>query len=115
VNIANDVERTGFRFLIVVEGDALENDGLGFFRGRKNQNMTEAFAFEAAEGATQVLKLVVGDVIAKTAVGTNMVAVMADSFRHVEDDSDREAMILAGEFDERLAIFRLDVGGIGNG
>ena len=101
VNIADDVERSGFGFLVVVERNALEDGGFGFFWGRENQNVAKAFAFEAAEGATQVLKLVVGDVIAEPPVGANVVAVLANSFGHVEDDGNGEAMILASELNER--------------
>ncbi len=79
------------------------------------RDVAKAFAFEAAEGATQVLELVVGDVIAEPAVGTDVVAVLADSFRHVQNNGDRKAMILPREFNERLAVFGLYVGGIGNG
>jgi len=115
MNIADDVEWTGFRFFVVVEGDPLENNGFSFLRRRKNQDMTKPFSFEATERATKILELVMGDVIAETAVGADVVAILADSFGHVENDCDREAMILAREFDEGLAVLGLDVGGVGDG
>lgn len=115
VSVADDVERASFRFFVVIERNAFENNGFRFFGRRKNQDVAKAFAIEAAERATKILELVMGDVIAQTAVRADLVAILADSFRHVEDDGDRKAMVLAREFDERLAILGLDVGGVGNG
>jgi hypothetical protein len=77
--------------------------------------MAKTFAFEVSERAAKILELVVGDMVAETAVGADVIAILTNSFGHVEDDSDREAMILAREFDERLAILGLDVGGVGDG
>jgi hypothetical protein len=55
-----------------------------------------------------------GDVRAKAAVGADFVAVLANAFGHIEHDSDGKAVILAREFDQRLAIFGLHVRGIDN-
>jgi len=115
VNIADDVERAGFVFLVVVERDALKNDGLGFFRRGEDQDVAKTFAFEAAEGAAKILQLVVGNVIAEAAIGADVVAILANSFGHVENDGDGEAVILAGQFDEWFAVFGLDVGGVSDG
>src|SRR5271163_874305 len=114
MNVADDVERTDFSFLIVVERDAIENDGFSFFRRRKNQDVTKAFTLQAAKGATQVLKLVMSDVIPQPAIGTDVITVLANPFRHIQNDGDRKAMILPRQFNEGLAVFRLNVCSIGN-
>ena len=45
MNIADNVERAGFGFLVVVEGNTLDGDGFRFLRRGKNQDVAKAFAF----------------------------------------------------------------------
>jgi hypothetical protein len=61
------------------------------------------------------LQLIVGDVGAEAAVGADAVAILANPFRQVEDDSDGEAVILTRQLNERFSVFGLYVGGVGNG
>ena len=115
VNVANDIERTGVKFFVVVKRNALKGDGIGFFRGRKDEDMAKAFALEAAEATAKIGELAMRDVIGELAVGANAIAVVADAFGHVENDGDRKAVVLPGQFDEGLAVFGLDVGSVGDG
>ena len=43
------------------------------------------------------------------------VPLLADLFRHVEDEGDREAVLLPSKTDQRLAGLGLDVGGVHDG
>ncbi len=83
MNITDDIERSGFGFLIVVERHSLEHDRFCLFRGGQNKDVTKILPFQTAERAAQVLELVMGYVIAKPAVGADMVAILTDSLRHV--------------------------------
>ena len=115
MNVTDDVEGSGLRFLVVVKRNTFESDGFRLFRRRKYQNMAKSFALQAAKRATQILKLAMCDMIAETTVGADLIAVLTDSFRHIENDGDREAMILPRELHKRFAIFGLYISGIGDG
>ena len=67
VNVADDVERAGFRFLVVVERLAFEGDGVGLFGRREHQDMAEAFAIETTDRTAQTLQLAMRDVSAQLA------------------------------------------------
>src|SRR5271169_2196747 len=104
MNVTDDIERPGLRFLVVVKRHALENDGFRLFGRGNNQNMTKALPFQAAKRAAQILELSVRDMIAETAVSANLVTVLTDSFGYVEDDGDGEAVILPRQFHKGFAV-----------
>jgi hypothetical protein len=62
----------------------------------------------------QLALLIADDVRTEIPVGSGPVAVLAYPLGQVENDGDREHMVLAGERHERLASLWLDVRGIDN-
>ena len=78
-------------------------------------NVPEAFAFEIANGASQLLTLLADDVWSKVAVCSLAIAILAEAIRQVEHKRDRKDVIVACELNERLARFGLHVGGVNDG
>ncbi len=76
----------------------------------EDEDVAEAFASEAAQRAPQLALLVRTTCGPKSRSGPRPVALVADSLRQIEDDRDRQHVVLARERDQRLARLRLDVG-----
>ena len=79
VNVADDVEWTMIEFAIVPEWLAFDDDGVDFVRSREFVNVPEAFAFEIANGAPQLLTLLADDVWSKVPVTTFAIPILADA------------------------------------
>ena len=65
-----------------------------------------------AERPPQLRRLIADDVRAKVAVGPQPVPLLANLLREVKHDRDGKAVILPGQFHQRLAGLGLDVGGV---
>jgi hypothetical protein len=115
VDVADDIEGAVFVLAVVPEGLALDGSALDLFGRGEDMDVAEAFAFEAAQGAAELLDVLMDDVRAEGTVGAAVVALGAEAFGEIENDGDGEDMVGAGEGDERLACFGLDVGGVDDG
>ena len=69
--------------------------------------MTDTLTLQAMH--RQLLKLIMDDMRTELAVGTNLVAILAEPFWQVEDDSLREDVELLCQRDKRLPRFRLNI------
>jgi hypothetical protein len=115
VDVTDDVERAVIGLAVVPESLAFEGGRINLLRRFEDKNVAEAFAFETAKGAAELLGLLDDDVGGEIAVGAGTVALVAEILIDVEDDGDGQAVVFAGEFDEGLAGFLLDVGGVDDG
>ncbi len=111
MDVADDVERPVQALLVVPEWLALDLHALDVL-GLEDPDIPESLAPEALDRALEVEPLAPEHVWAELAVWSIAVAVLADSLRNVENDRDRQDVVLAGERDERLARVLLDVRGV---
>ena len=114
VNVADDVEWPCFAFAVVPERLPLDDGGINLLLGLEDVDVPKAFASEASQRTMQLALLIADDVRTEIPVGARPIAVVAHPLGQVENDGDREHMVLAGERDERLASLWLDVRGIDN-
>jgi hypothetical protein len=110
VNVPDDVEGTVLMALVVVERHSFDVCRLHFLWAFQHEDVPEALFGESTEGPAQLRMLLANYMRAKCTFISQPIALVADLFRHVQHDSDRKAMVLPGEGDERLASFRLHVG-----
>ena len=75
-------------------------------------NVAEAFAFEIANRASQLLALLANDVWAKVAIRSLTIPILANAILQVEHERDGKDVIVTCELNEWLARFGLDVGGV---
>jgi len=114
VDVTNDVEGSAILPPVVPERLALDDGSVDFLLGLEDVNVPEALAPEAAQRAVELALLIADNVRAEVAFGPRPIPIVADTLGQVENDGDREHVMLAGERDERLACLRLDVGGVDN-
>src|SRR5215472_2244150 len=75
----------------------------------------KTLTFQAANGPSQLCRLIPHDVGPKLAVSTRLIALLAQLFGQVEDDRNREHMKLSGQLDQRLTRLWLHIGRINDG
>jgi hypothetical protein len=109
VKVAKDIEGAGLILLVVPERRATD---LNFFGWVKNVDVSEAFFFEPAKAFLEIKKLPSNDDRAEVTIGAKEVAFLADLLWRVDDKSDGKAVVFAGLFDEALAVFGANVGGV---
>ena len=78
----------------------------------QHEDVPEALLPQPAERPPQLRLLVADDVGAEVPVGPQPVPFLADSLGKVEHDGHRQAVVLPGQLDQRLAGLGLDVGGV---
>jgi hypothetical protein len=110
VNVADDVERPALLLAVVPERRARDRRRLDLLRRAEHVHLPEALLAEPAQRAAELARLVADHVRAEVAVGPAAVAVLTEPLRQVEDDCDRQEVVLARERDERRAVLALDVG-----
>ena len=76
----------------------------------QHEDVAEALALAGRAASAAAALLAADDVRAEVPVGPLAVALLADPLRQVEDDRDRQAVVLPGQRDQRLAGLGLDVG-----
>ena len=112
VNVADDVKGAAFPGSIVPQGHALDDGGFHLFRRLQHENVTEALAAESPERPAQLGLLLADDVGTEVAIVALAVAVLAEPFRQIQHDGDRQAVVTPSQFDERLAGLGLHIGGV---
>lgn len=116
VDVTDDVEGTGEMGEVV---EPLLQDhlgGLGFLDGAQHVDLAEALALQTAQRAPQVAAVPLDDGAGQPGpVGAGGVALGADLLGHVQDDGDRQDVVLAGECDQLPAGVGLDAGRVDDG
>ncbi len=112
VYVADDVEGTGFSLFVVPQRLPLDIDCIYLLHRIQPVDVTEAFALQAAQGTAQTADLIADHVRAKIPVGAAGVTLPAGPLRQIEHDSHRQAVILAGQLHQRLAILQAHIGGV---
>jgi hypothetical protein len=112
VDVADDVEGPGLGAAVGPQRRAAHLYGLDLLGGAQHPDAAEALALQPLQRAAQLRSLLAHDVGSEVAIGARAVALLADRLRGVEDDRDREQVVLPGELDEWLARLALDVRGI---
>ena len=112
MNIADDVERAVLVPLVVPQRHPLDGGRFDLFGALQHEDVAEAFPSEATERPPQLRLLLADDVGAEVAVVREPVALLADRLGQVQHDGDRQAVVLPGQLDQRLAGLGLDVGGV---
>ena len=115
MDIADDVERPVLIAPVYPERLALHDGRIDRLFRLQGENVSEAFPFQEPLRSTHLVALPMDDILPDDAVGPLLVPVDHHSLRHIEDDADDEAVVLLGEFDQRLARFRLHIRGIDDG
>ncbi len=110
MDIADDVERAVLASFVVIQWHMFDGGRFHFLRSFQHEDVAESFFAEAAQGAPQLRVLLADHVRAEVALVTQPIALLTELFRHVQNNGDREAVVLPGEGDERLARFRLHIG-----
>lgn len=116
VDVTDDVEGAGEVAEVVVA--ALQNHFrvLGLLLGAQDVDLAEALALQTAQRAAQLPAVALDDVAGHVGtVRTARVAREADLFGQVEDDRDRQHVVLPGQLHQLTAALRLDVGGVDDG
>ena len=102
------------RLAFVPQRLPLDRGRVDLLRRFQDVDMAEALrSGPAASGAAAASDC--GDVRAEIAVRARAVAFAGRLLRQVEDDRDRQDVVLASQLDQRLARFRLDVRGVDDG
>ncbi len=115
MNVPDNVEWAVFVPFVVPKRRPLHHDGLNFFGTVQHEHMAEAFPTKPTKGPPQLGKLLPDDVRAERPLWPLPVAILAETFRHVQHDGDGEAMVSASQLNERLARLRLDIRGVDDG
>src|SRR5437899_3737510 len=97
MNVADDVEWPSLTFAVVPERLPLDDGGINLLLGLEDVDVPKALASEASQGPMQLALLIADDVRTEIPVGSGPIAVVAHPFGQVENDGDREHMVLAGE------------------
>ena len=114
MNVADDVERAVLLFAVVPERLPFDDGCIHFFHGRKNEDVAESFAFQSAQRAAQLLRLIAHDVRTEVTVRAALIAIVAETLRQIQHDSHWKHVIVAREINQRFACFRLNIGGVDN-
>ena len=112
VDIADDVEGPVLARPVVPERHPLDGRRLHLLGRLHHEDVPEALLAQPPERPPQLRGLVADDVRAEVPVGPVPVPLLADPLGHVEDDRHRQAVVLPGQLDQRLAGLGLDVGGV---
>src|SRR5262249_2719927 len=110
VDIADDVERAVLVLAVVPERGSLDAPRLALLRRAPLVHRPEGLLAQPAQRGAGLARLRADRVRAEVAVGPAAVAVLTEPLRQVEDDRDRQEVVLARERDERRAVLALDVG-----
>lgn len=115
VDVPHDVERAGEVAQVVVAllGDDLGGVDLGL--AAQDVHLAEALALQAAQRAAQLAVLARDDVRGKLTVRAGPVPLGADAGRDVQDDRDRQHVVVPRDLDQLPAGLGLDVGGVHDG
>src|SRR5580700_9720682 len=73
---------------------------------------TKTFPFKVSQRPAQLLRLLTYDVRAKRTVWTITVSLVAKFIRQIENNGDRNTVILASQGNDRFASFSLHIGSI---
>ena len=115
MHVADHVERAG-EVAAVVEGAGPDDARLvDLVVPVQHVDGPEPFAPEAAQPAPQAVVLAADHLGAEGAVGPLGVPDDGGALRHVEDDRDRQHVVLAGQLDELPAVLRLHVRRVDHG
>ena len=112
MDIADDVKRAVLVFQVVPQRLTFDFCGVNFLGRMQNMDSAKTFPFEVAQGSAQLLGLLAHDMWTERAVWTITVSFVAKSLRQIKNNSDRNAVILSSESNDRLAGFDLHIRGI---
>jgi len=114
VDIPDDVEGTMFVLQVVPEWLPLNLSGLNFLRCAQHVNSAKALTLQIAQRSAQLLRLLADDVGTEIPIWAIAVSFVAELFRQIKYNRDRNAVILPRQGNDRLARFRLYICGINN-
>src|SRR5687768_6062384 len=97
MHITDDVERPLLMLEVIPEWLAFDRHRVHLFGRRDLEYVAEAFALEVPQRTAELLALLPHDVRAEVSVGPLSVPLLAEFFRQIKHDGDRQAMIFAGE------------------
>ncbi len=109
VYIANNIKRAMLIFQITPERLALDLDAIHLIGRGENIEIRETFTPQATQRTPQHTHLSSHHMRPKIAVRPIAIALLAQLFRQVKDDSDRQCMILTGQRQQCSAILHLHI------
>ena len=115
MDIADDVERSMLLFEVIPHRASRNRRGINLLGRAQHMNCAEAFAFQCAHGAAQLLDLSTDHLRAKIPIVPVPVARLAHPFRQVEDDRHRQHVLRAGQFHQRFSGLGLYAGSVYDG
>ena len=115
VHVADDVEGAALVAQVVEQLGSGDRGRLYLVGGVQHVDGAEALAGQAVAVPAQLLALAADHVRAEVAVGALGVALGAQPLRQVQDDGDREHVVLAGQQDQVAAGLGLHVGRVDHG
>jgi hypothetical protein len=115
MDIANEIERAMFVPPIVPEGCPLNGDGVYLLGRFQYKYVAKSFTLEGFERTSQLRALLPDNMSAEIAVRSISISPLAHILWQVEDNGDRQGMILAGQRHQGLPRLVLHVRGIDDG
>jgi hypothetical protein len=106
MHVADDVEGTVLRLLVVPQRLPLDRDCVDILGRRERENVPESLAFQALQTAAQRQSLATNHARSEVAIAARFVPILAKPFGQIEHDRDRQTVILPRQRDQRLAILR---------
>jgi len=115
MDVADNVERSVLIPPVNPERLALHDGRIDRLFRLQREDVSKAFSLQEPLRPTHLVALPMDDILPHGAVGAQLVPLDHDSLRHIEDDADDEAVVLLGEFDQRLARLRLHIRRVNDG
>src|SRR5262249_54155991 len=106
VHVADDVERPVLALPVVPERLTLEDGRIHLVLRLEHVNVPESLAPEPPQRAVQLALLIANDMRPEITVRPRTVAVVTHAFGQIEDDRDRQYVVLASQGHQRLSRLR---------
>src|SRR5207247_11191226 len=110
VNVAEEVEGPVVGFPVIPERLALDLDRVDVLRRLENEDVPEALLLKIPLRALHLARLLADHVRTEVPLRPVTIALLAQPLGQVENDRDRQDMILSGERDEGLPRLGLHIG-----
>lgn len=110
MDVTDDVEGPVLVTFVVPQWYALEGGRFDLFGARQEVNVPEPLALERLQRTAELTLLLSDNSGAEVAVWAGLIARHTELGRYVQDDGDRDRVVLTGQGNERLARILLHVG-----
>ncbi len=110
VDVADDVEGAGLVGEVVVQPGPFDAHGIDLLDAVEDVNVPEPLALQAAQPPAKLLLLAPHDMRPELPIGSLRVPFERYPLGYIEDDGDREYVVLAGQRHQLLPRFRLHAG-----